>query len=84
LTWNRHKYSQIEKQPGVKIVGQHDDEDVLLSGGFGGGEDEHDHEEEEELVRGSTRGIALTRLGGNKAKTDVETTYEPYRENVLE
>ena len=57
---------------------------MLLSGGFGGGEDEHDHEEEEELVRGSTRGIALMGLGGNKAKTDVETTYEPYRQNVLE
>jgi hypothetical protein len=79
LAWNRHKYSQIEKQPAVKIIGQRDDEDVLLSGGFGGGEDEHDHGEEEEFVRGSTRGIALTGLGGNKAKTNLETTYEPYR-----
>jgi hypothetical protein len=84
LTWNRHKYSQIERQPAVRIVGQNDDEDVLLSRGFGGGEDEYGHGEEEELVRGSTRGIALTGLGGKKAKIDVETAYEPYRQSSLE
>ena len=48
-------------------------------------EDEHDHEEEdEELVRGSTRGIPLTGLGGKTASRDVETAYEPYRQSALE
>lgn len=85
LTWNRHKYAQIEKQTIAESVGQHDDEDMLISRGFGGGEDEHDHEEEEtELVRGSTRGIPLILVGGNAAKRDVETAYEPYRQSALE
>ena len=35
-------------------------------------------------MRGSTRGIALTGLGGNKAKIDVETAYELYRPSALE
>ena len=77
-TWNRQKYTQIEKQPAVR--GIPDDEDILNRRGFGGGEDE---EEEEELVRNSTRGIPLQPFGNSQTR-DVTSAYEPYRQTVTE
>jgi hypothetical protein len=83
LTWNKHKYAALgkKKSPAVKVTGvtgEHEDEDVLLEQrGFGGGEDEEP--EEEELVRGSTRGIPLTGISGNKPGRDMDTAYEPFR-----
>lgn len=85
LTWNKHKYAQISKgrdNPKVVLVGVHDDDgEELLSRGFGGGEDEHDVEEDE-LVRGSTRGIPLSGMGGNKASRDMNTAYEPFKHSL--
>lgn len=67
----------------VKVTGaveaQEDEDNLLEQRGFGGGEDEDHQEEEEELVRGSTRGIPLTGMGGNKPKLDMDTAYEPFR-----
>jgi hypothetical protein len=77
-TWNRQKYTQIEKQPAVR--GIPDDEDILNKRGFGGGEDEED---EEELVRNSTRGIPLQPFGNSQTR-DVTSAYEPYRQTVTE
>ena len=78
-TWNRQKYTQIEKQPAVR--GIPDDEDILNRRGFGGGEDEE--EEEVELVRNSTRGIPLQPFGNSQTR-DVASAYEPYRQTVSE
>lgn len=78
----KQKYTQIEKQSGVRsiTVTDHDtDRDVLVKKGFGGGEDEHD-DERDELVRGSTRGIPMHSVGGKSGGTKaVETGYEPFR-----
>lgn len=78
----KQKYTQIEKQAGVRsiTVTDHDtDRDVLVKKGFGGGEDEHD-DERDELVRGSTRGIPMHVVGGRSGGTKVvETGYEPFR-----
>lgn len=79
----KQKYTQIEKQSGVRsiTVTDHDtDRDMLVKNGFGSGEDEHD-DEHDELVRGSTRGIPMQPFvkkpgGGIKV---VETGYEPFR-----
>lgn len=72
----RHKYAEIGRQPGVRsiTVTDHDtDRKTLIQKGFGGDEDEDD--DREELVRGSTRGIAMAPLGGKPS----DTAYEPFR-----